>query len=367
MLVKFLDLRNQYELIKTEIDEQISDCINNSDFVGGISVRNFEEQFATYQQTKYCISCANGTDALEIAIEALNIPKNSEIIVPANSFISTAEAVTRTGNKIVFADIDAETYNISTDHVSQLITPSTKVIIAVHLYGNPSNIKKLKEISEKNNLFLIEDCAQAHGSEYEGKRVGSFGDLGTFSFYPGKNLGAYGDGGAITTNNHELEYRCRLIANHGRVEKYNHIIEGRNSRLDALQARILGVKLKYLDNWIKAKRLLAEQYCSLLENRKQIILPKLSNNKLHSFHLFVIQVKERDSLKSFLLSNGIETGIHYPISLPMLQAYKYLNQAENTKVANNISSQIISLPIGETLTIDQIKYVCDKIHQFLNS
>ncbi|MEC7881037.1 MAG: DegT/DnrJ/EryC1/StrS family aminotransferase [Chloroflexota bacterium] len=367
MLVKFLDLKNQYELIKGEIDEAISDCINKSDFVGGTSVRNFEEQFARYQQSEYCISCANGTDALEIAIEALDIPKNSEIIVPANSFISTAEAVTRTGNKIIFADIDAETYNISLDHVRKLISPSTKAIIAVHLYGNPSNIRELKEISEKHNLFLIEDCAQAHGSEYEGMRVGSFGDLGTFSFYPGKNLGAYGDGGAITTNNNKLEYRCRLIANHGRVEKYNHIIEGRNSRLDALQARILGVKLKHLDKWLKAKRLLAKKYCSLLANRKEITLPKFTDNCLHSFHLFVIQVKDRDSLKSFLHSHGIETGIHYPISLPMLQAYKYLNQAENTKNANNISSQIISLPIGETLTNDQIKYVCEKIHQFLNS
>ena len=195
-----MDLKNQYELIKGEIDEAISDCINKSDFVGGTSVRNFESNLLL-SANKYCISCANGTDALEIAIEALNIPKNSEIIVPANSFISTAEAVTRTGNKIVFADIDNETYNISVDHVKNLISSSTKAIIGVHLYGNPANLKQLKEICQKNNLFLIEDCAQAHGSEYEGKRVGSFGDLGTFSFYPGKNLGAYGDGGAITTNN----------------------------------------------------------------------------------------------------------------------------------------------------------------------
>ena len=190
--------------------------------------------------------------------------------------------------------------------------------------------------------------------------------MGTFSFYPGKNLGAYGDGGAITTNNHELEYRCRLIANHGRVEKYNHIIEGRNSRLDSLQARILGVKLKHLDKWLEARRFLAKQYCSLLDDREEITLPKCAANSIHSFHLFVVQVKERDLLKSYLNSNGIETGIHYPISLPMLQAYKYLNQAENTKIANTISSQIISLPIGETLSTDQIKYVCEKINKFLN-
>ena len=224
-MVKFLDLKNQYSNIQKEIDRAIKSVINDAAFIGGKYLRKFEEEFAYYQKAKFCIGVANGTDGLEIAIEALNLPKNSEIIVPANTFISTAEAVTRAGHKVVFCDSDKNNYTISVSSINSKITKNTKAIIAVHLYGHPCDMDKIMTIAKKNDLKVIEDCAQAHGAEYKGKRVGAIADVGVFSFYPGKNLGAYGDGGAIITNDPNLEKKSRMIANHGRIEKYNHEFE----------------------------------------------------------------------------------------------------------------------------------------------
>ena len=259
-MVKFLDLKFQYQSIKPEIDEAIQNVIENSAFIGGKNVAQFEDSFSNYVGTDYCIGVGNGTDALEIAIEALEMPIGSEIIVPANSFIASSEAVTRSGHKVVFVDIDAESYVVSIKDLKKRITPKTKAIMAVHLYGHPCNMDELAKISKKYNLYIIEDCAQAHGAEYKGKRVGGIGDIAAFSFYPGKNLGAYGDGGAITTNNLDLSVQCRKIANHGRISKYDHDFEGRNSRLDGLQAAILNVKLKYLNVWIEKRINVANLY-----------------------------------------------------------------------------------------------------------
>jgi dTDP-4-amino-4,6-dideoxygalactose transaminase len=366
-MIKFLDLYNQYLSIQKEIDQAIKDVIEQSAYIGGKCVKNFEDAFASYQQADFCVCVGNGTDALEIALEALSFPAQSEIIVPANSFISSSEAVTRCGHKVVFADVDTINYTIDLKDVEKRISQKTKAIIAVHLYGHPCDMDGLKSIANKYNLKIIEDCAQAHGAEYKGRRLGAIGDIGTFSFYPGKNLGAYGDGGAIITNHKDMEKRCRMIANHGRIEKYNHLIEGRNSRLDGLQAAILGVKLKYLDGWIDQRNKIAVRYQRGLRDVSEVFLPSVMNEVRHAYHLFVIRVKKRDELKIYLENNNIETGIHYPIALPKLNAYKYLNQSDEPMLANNIDTELLSLPIGEHLCYDDIDKVVYAIRKFYSN
>ena len=272
-MIKFLDLHAQYLSIKDDIDAAMASVISESAFIGGKYVKQFEENFSDYHQAKYCVGAGNGTDAIEIAIEALDLPKGSEIIVPANSFIASAEAVARIGHKIVFCDANSDDYTINLDDVKKRITRNTSAIMAVHLYGHPCDMDRLLEISSEHNLKIIEDCAQAHGAEYKGRRVGCIGDIGCFSFYPGKNLGAYGDGGAVVTNDEELAKQCRMIANHGRIAKYDHEFEGRNSRLDGLQAAILSVKLKHLDKWTDHRIMIGDEYLKQLKDVPGIILP----------------------------------------------------------------------------------------------
>ena len=362
-MIKFLDLKRQYESIKSEIDEAIFSVIENTAFIGGKHVKEFEDSFANYIGTKYCIGVGNGTDALEIAIESLNLPRNSEIIVPANTFIATSEAVTRNGHKVVFADIDENNYTISVEDMGSRITPDTRAIIVVHLYGHPCDMDKVLDIAKAYDLRVIEDCAQAHGAEYKGKKVGTFGDLATFSFYPGKNLGAYGDAGAILTNDRELAKKCKMVANHGRLDKYEHIFEGRSSRLDALQAAILNVKLKHLDEWTAKRIQIAESYMKELSDFDHITLPKKEDWARAVYHLFVIRAEKRDELKEFLKQKGVETGIHYPKSLPKQQAYSYIDIG-GKYLANNFDDQLLSLPMGEHLSGSEIKFVCDSIKEF---
>ncbi|MBT4764472.1 DegT/DnrJ/EryC1/StrS family aminotransferase [bacterium] len=363
-MIKFLDLHTQYLSIKDEVDSEIASVISESAFIGGRHVREFEENFAEYQQAKYCVGVGNGTDALEIAIEALNLPKHSEIIVPANSFIASAEAIVRSGHKIVFCDISADNYTINLEDLKRKITLNTSAIIAVHLYGHPCNMDLLLAIARKHNLKIIEDCAQAHGAEYKGKRIGAIGDVGCFSFYPGKNLGAYGDGGAIITNNEKIAIKCRMIANHGRTEKYNHEFEGRNSRLDGLQAAILNVKLQYLDIWTDHRIMIANIYIDEMKNITKIKVPIISGSVRHVYHLFVIRFPERDKLKEYLKSEKIETGIHYPIALPKLQAFNYINGDYDKFTACQIDKNLLSLPIGGHVSVDDAKRVTDLIRNF---
>jgi dTDP-4-amino-4,6-dideoxygalactose transaminase len=366
-MIKFLDLHKQYLSIKSEIDSVIALVISESAFIGGKYVKKFEESFAEYQQAKYCVGVGNGTDALEIAIEALNFPKGSEIIVPANSFIASAEAVTRMGHNVVFCDCNEDNYTISIPSIKTKLTDNTKAIIAVHLYGHSCDMDEILNIAKEYNLKIIEDCAQSHGSEYKGKKNGAIGDVGTFSFYPGKNLGAYGDGGAIVTNDKNLAKKCRMIANHGRTEKYNHEFEGRNSRLDSLQAAILSVKLNYLDTWTEARINIANSYLENLKNINGIILPKRENWAKQVYHLFVIRTKKRDELQNFLNENGVSSGVHYPISLPELKAYSYINQDCDINFSKNISKDILSLPIGEHLSSEDVDNVVKNIKLFIDS
>jgi dTDP-4-amino-4,6-dideoxygalactose transaminase len=365
-MVKFLDLKSQYQGIKPEIDKAIQSVIDNSAFIGGKHVVQFEDIFSNYIGVDYCIGVGNGTDALEIAIEALDMPIGSEIIVPANSFIASSEAVTRSGHRVVFVDIDTESYVISIEDLKKRITPKTKAIMAVHLYGHPCDMDELAKIAKEYNLYIIEDCAQAHGAEYKGKRVGGIGNIATFSFYPGKNLGAYGDGGAITTNNSELAIQCRQIANHGRVAKYDHDFEGRNSRLDGLQAAILNVKLKYLDGWIERRIQIANNYLLELDGIEDLTLPIKQDWAKQAYHLFVIRTQRRDKLQAYLLQNNIQTGVHYPISLPKLKAYRYIGQDNEQMFANTSDTSLLSLPIGEHLSNKEIEKVVFIIKSFFS-
>ena len=368
MVIPFLDLGAQYLSIKSEIDDEIQKVLNETAFIGGERVKDFEFNFANKIGAKHCIGVGNGTDALVIALKMLGIESGDEVIVPANSFIATAEAVSAVGGTVVFVDNYFDTYNIDCEKLESLINKKTKAVIPVHLYGQIADMDKLKIITDKYKLFLIEDSAQGHLSEYKTskgdlKQAGTFGDCATFSFYPGKNLGAYGDAGAITTNNDDLAKKMRMYANHGRMSKYKHEFEGINSRMDGLQAAILNVKLKYLQNWTNRRREIAKYYIDHLSNVRQIELPVVNSKCNPAWHLFVIRLENRDELMEFLISNGISVGIHYPISLPNQPAYSK-RKSNNCSVSSNQESKLLSLPIFPELTVDQLAFICNNIKSF---
>ena len=360
MRIKFTNL---YKLApkKKYIISKINELIKNSKFVGGKEVKNFEKNFAKYVKSKYCISLGNGTDALEIAINSLNIKKESEIIVPVNTWISTAEAVVNNNYKLVFCDINSEDYTINLNDLKKKITKKTKAIIPVHLYGNPANIFGIKKIIKKKNINIIEDCAQAHGSKLKNKHVGTFGDAGTFSFFPGKNLGGFGDGGAIVTNSKKIAEYCLRCRGHGALKKYDHKFSGRNSRLDTIQAGVLNIKLKNYNNVIKKRNQLAKIYFEGLKNINDLELYKLSKNNKYSFHQFVIKTKRRDQLRSFLIKNKIDTMVHYPYMLNELKFFPKGSKLINSK---NLGKKILSLPISEEHTKKEIYFVINKIKEF---
>lgn len=363
-MIKFLDLHAQYLSIRDEIDTAVAAVIRESAFVSGPYAARFEQAFAAYQQVGHCIGVANGTDAIEIVLEALQLPPGSEVIVPANSFIASSEAVTRAGHRVVFADVDRSTYNLDATDVERRITAKTAAILAVHLYGQPCDMAALSEVARRRDVALIEDAAQAHGAEFRGRRVGTFGVAATFSFYPGKNLGAYGDAGAITTGDAELAKRCRMIANHGRVDKYDHQFEGRNSRLDGLQGAVLEVKLRHLDRWLQRRNEVAEGYRRGLAQVRELILPQQRSDVRHGYHLFVVRCAQRDALAAHLNACGIQTGVHYPIALPRLRAYAHLGQADAPLFANSLGPQLLSLPMGEHLSDADVATVCRAIAEF---
>ena len=367
MILKFLDLNKQTKNIKKKIINSIKKNINSSSFIGGKDLDKFEEEFKSYLKVNFCLGVANGTDALEIAIKALDLKKKSEIIVPSNSWISTAEAVINNNCKLKFVDVD-DTHNICINDLKKKISKKTEAIIVVHLYGNPANMKEILKLKKKYNVKIIEDCAQAHGAEINMKKISTFGDIGTFSFFPSKNLGCYGDGGCIVTNNKKYYNLMKKIANHGGLKKNSHLIQGRNSRLDNIQAGILRIKLKELDKWIKYRKYQAQIYYECLSNIDQISFVKKMKNTESSNHLMVIRTPSRDKLRSYLKRNGIYTGIHYPYALPQAKVFKnkHLSYCKNMN-SIKFSKQIISLPIGEHLNISQIKHICYKIKTFFNA
>jgi len=364
MKIEFVDLKKQYLSIKTEIDNAINNVIKESAFIKGKYVTEFEDEFAKKNGIKHCIGVGNGTDAIFIVLKMLGIGVGDEVITTAHSWIATSETISQTGAKPVFVDID-EYYLINVEKIEEKITKRTKAIIPVHLYGQPCEMDNIMAIAKKHNLYIIEDCAQAHFAEFKGQKVGTFGIASTFSFYPGKNLGAYGDAGAIITDDDELANKCRMFSNHGALVKHHHEIEGINSRLDGLQAAILSVKLKYIDKWNQKRLENAIIYNELLEEISQIRKPKIKKYSNHIFHVFCIQAVRRDELKSYLFGNGIETQIHYPQMLPFMPAYNYLMIAnEDFQEAFSMQDKILSLPMYPELMRENIAFIVSTIKEF---
>ncbi|MCK4827820.1 DegT/DnrJ/EryC1/StrS family aminotransferase [bacterium] len=365
MKIPFVDLLAQYKSIKEEIDQAISDVIHDSAFIGGKYLKTFEQNYANYIGTKQCIGVGNGTDALFLTLKALGIGKGHEVITVSNSFIATPEAITMTGAKVVFVDCDIHTYNIDVQKIESAITSNTKAILPVHLYGQPADMDPIIEIAQRYNLHVVEDAAQAHGAEYKSKKAGTTAPFACFSFFPGKNLGAYGDAGAIVTSNEEFAEKARMLANHGRKEKYNHEFEGINSRLDGLQAAILDVKLKHLEKWIERRRAIAKIYDEELKNI--VITPDVLPDVRHVYHLYVIRVKNRNRIKEFLAEREIHTGIHYPIPLPFLKAYGYIeHKPEDFPTTYLLKDEILSLPIHGSMSDDQVEYVIKQLKIAVN-
>ena len=365
MKVDFVNLTAQYVNIKNEIDLAIQNVINDTSFVGGVYVEKFENEYANAYGVEHCISCANGTDAIYITLKALGIGSGDEVITVANSWISTSETITQAGATPVFVDIDPDYYTIDVSKIEKKITEQTKAVIPVHLFGQPCNMDAIIAICNQHNLFLIEDCAQAHFAEWKRKKVGTMGVAGTFSFFPGKNFGAYGDAGAIISNDDKFAKKARMFANHGALIKHKHEIEGINSRLDGLQAAILSVKLKYILEWNEKRLQNARQYNDYLSNMEMIETPKIHPNVKHVFHLYVIRTDFRDEITEFLKDNGVSTGIHYPTALPFLEAYRYLgHKPEDFPIAYQYMGNILSLPMFPELTEEQIRFVVDKINEF---
>lgn len=365
MKVNFLDLKAQYLSIKAEIDEAILAVLNKSAFAAGPFVKSFETNFAQRQGAKFCVGVNNGTAALHAAMMALNIGPGDEVIVPANTFFATPEAVSLSGATPVFVDCESRYYNIDPAKIERAITKKTKAIIAVHLYGQPAQAEAVKKISDQHGLLLIEDCAQSHLAELNGRPTGAFGVCGCFSFYPGKNLGAYGEGGAVITNDEALYNKLMMIRDHGSAKKYYHDLIGHNYRLEGLQGAILDVKLRHLDAWTETRRRNADTYRRELAECSEIVVPQEMAGAKHVYHLFVIRSKQRDALQKYLQENEVYTGIHYPIPCHLQKAYASLNYARGAfPVSEAYADEILSLPMSEMLKEEEIVFAAKTIKAF---
>lgn len=366
MKIPFVDLHAQYLAHKTEIDSGIRRVIAESAFIGGDVVREFEESFAHDYGVKHCVSVANGTDAIYIALKMLGLGLGDEVITTAHSWISTSEAISQTGARPVFVDVD-EFYTIDADKIEAAITPKTRMIVPVHLFGQPADMGKIMSLAKLHNLLVVEDCAQAHYATWDGQQVGTFGDAGTFSFYPGKNLGAYGDAGAIITNSGELATKLRMYANHGALQKHTHLIEGVNSRLDGLQAAILSAKLPFIHHWTRRRQEIAalydEQFTTLLPD---VLTPKVRYGAGHVYHLYVIQVDHREWVVQILTQEGVQTAVHYPTALPLMPAYSHLggDLADFPNASQN-QQKILSLPIYPEMTGEMVEFVVHTVRTAL--
>jgi dTDP-4-amino-4,6-dideoxygalactose transaminase len=365
MKIPFVDLYAQYLAHRPEIDAAIAGVIRHSAFIGGDVVRDFEQRFAADYGTAHCVSVANGTDAIYIALRMLGIGAGDEVITTAHSWISTSEAVTQAGAQPVFVDVD-EYYLIDASRIEAAITPRTKAIIPVHLYGQAANMSEVMAIATRYGLRVLEDCAQAHYATWEGRRVGTFGDVATFSFYPGKNLGAYGDAGAIITSDEQLARRMRMYANHGALVKHTHMMEGINSRLDGLQAAILTAKLPHIHAWTARRQAVAARYNEWFRGKMpDVDLPRVRDSATHVYHLYVIQADHRAALVEHLAAHGIQTAIHYPTALPFMPAYAHgAARPEHFPRARRNQDRILSLPIYPEMTPEMVDYVANAVLTF---
>lgn len=366
--IPFADLYSQYLSIKPEIDEAISTVIRDSAFIRGPFVERFETEFAQALGVSHCVSCANGTDALYIAMHALGVRPGDEVITTAHSWIATSETITQAGGRVVFCDTERDSFNIDASEIEAKITPRTVGIIPVHLYGQAADMDAIMAIASKHGLWVIEDCAQAHLARYKGRMVGTFGQAATFSFYPGKNLGAMGDAGAVVTGDRDLAQRMATFARHGGLTKGEHRIEGINSRLDGMQAAILSVKLRQLDAWTRARRGKAAAYNAMLAGIDGLETPVEGEGREHVYHLYVVRHDRRDELAAHLAADGIQTVVNYPVALPFLPAYQrfgHVPQEFPNAWANQ--GRILSLPIFPEMTDSQQAQVAEAIRHFAES
>jgi dTDP-4-amino-4,6-dideoxygalactose transaminase len=364
--IPILDLKEQYLNIKSQILPALEAVLASGSFILGENVASLEEEVARFCGSKFAVGVASGTDALELSLRALGVGSGDEVITTPFTFIATAETIVQVGAKPVFADIKLDTYAIDAGEIRKKITSKTKAVIPVHLYGHPCDIGEVMRIAQDKGLKVIEDCAQAIGSEVKGKRVGAFGDSGAFSFFPTKNLGGYGDGGMITTDNQQLAEALKMLRAHGSSKKYQHLLDGRNSRLDEMQAAILRVKLGYLDKWNAARCTNAQLYNQYLSGlADKIILPSVLPGYKHTYHLYVIRIKERDKLKDFLQGKGVQTAVHYPIPLHLQEVYKRMNlKPGDFPNAELAAAEVLALPMYPELKEEDIIYVCRCIKEF---
>jgi dTDP-4-amino-4,6-dideoxygalactose transaminase len=365
MAVPYADLHLQYLSIKPEIDAAVAAVIRDSAFIRGPYVDAFEREFAAAVDARLCISCANGTDALYIAMAALKVKPGDEVITTAHSWISTSAMITHAGATPVFCDTDAQTFTIDPAAIESAITPRTVGIIPVHLYGQPADMAAIMAIARRHKLWVIEDCAQAHLARFGDQQIGTFGDAATYSFYPGKNLGAMGDAGAIVTGRSDLAERMAMLARHGGLVKHQHQIEGINSRLDGLQAAILSAKLPHLPRWTGARQAAAAVYDAGLNQIENVVVPQVASDRTHVYHLYTIQHPQRDRLAAHLSANGVQTAINYPVALPYLEAYRrFGHRPEQFPNAHRHQGRILSLPMFAEITALQQKTVVDLIRAF---
>jgi len=368
MKVNFLDLKVQYETIKDEIAEALQAVLDKTAFAGGPFVAQFEEEFAAFCQTEHAVGVGSGTEALWIALLAAGVGPGDEVITTPNTFIATAEAISFTGATPVFVDIDETTHNMDPNLLEAVITSKTKAVIPVHLFGQPADMDPIRIVAKKYGIFLLEDACQAHGAEYKGKRTGSLGDAGAFSFYPGKNLGAYGEAGAVTTNDADLAAKMRVIRDHGQAAKYYHDVVGWNGRMDGFQGAVLSVKLKYLDQWNDARRKNAQLYRDNLSGVEGIIIPEEADFARHVYHLYAIRIPDadRDAFMKSLNEKEIFCGIHYPVPVHLQKAYASLNLNPGAfPVAEKCAAQYVSLPMFPELKEEEIRFVSEETRKIL--
>jgi len=368
MKVPFLDLKIQYKEIEQEILPMVTDAMENAAFIGGPQVSGFEEEFANLCDSKFCVGVGSGTDALRFALMAVGVGAGDEVITVPNTFIATTEAISQVGATPVSVDIHSDTGNIDVSQIEGKITKKTKAIIPVHLYGQPADMDPILEVAKRHNLPVIEDACQAHGALYKNKKAGSLGVAGCFSFYPGKNLGAFGEAGAVVTQDDEIVDKISMIRDHGQEKKYFHQIEGYNGRLDAIQAGVLRIKLKRLEDWNRSRRENAAYYNELLFEIPGVTIPVEADFAVSVYHLYVIFIDDRDRLQQFLGDKGIATGLHYPMPLHLQKAYEHLGFKEGAfPVTENVAGRLLSLPMYPQLSKEQIKYVAESIKEFMNN
>jgi dTDP-4-amino-4,6-dideoxygalactose transaminase len=367
MNIPFIDFKKLHEPIKKETDTAIQAVIDNNAFIMGKAVSDFETEFAKAHDVKHCIAVSSGTDANHLVLWGLGLQNGDEVIIPANTFIATAWGATLCGATPVFVDCEPDSYNINYKKIEEKITSKTKAIVAVHLYGQPADMDEIRKIADKHNIYLVEDAAQSHLAKYKEKMAGGLSIAASFSFYPGKNLGAFGEGGAVTTNDDELAKKLRMIRDHGSEKKYYHEYYGHNYRMEGIQGAVLGVKIKYLDEWTNKRRTAAKKYKEVLKDIGQICLPDEMSYARHVYHLYVITTPERDRLQQFLQENGIASGLHYPVPLHFQKCFEHLGYKKGDfPVAEKLADECLSLPMFPDLSTEQIEYTGEKIKHFFN-